>query len=311
MGGESVGPGTGTNLGPGLSFDTERFYRLLATRDFGRPLLRYATVTSTNDTARAAAEAGAPSGTVVVAEEQTAGRGRLARAWFSPPGMGLWNTILVRPGAVRPGLATWLTLLTGVAAALALRQQSGVPLTLKWPNDLVVEGRKLGGILAESRMEPAPGASHCPSGGGREPGGVRDGPAGGQMLRYALVGLGLNVAQVASDFPPELAGRATSLVMEGARGGGLDRAALLAAILNRLEEEYLALLNKGTDGILCRYRMLCSTLGQEVTAHLGGRTIDGLATGVAADGSLLLLPSGSGEEIALTAGEVTIRPKDQ
>ncbi len=285
------------------SFDQERFYRLLATRDFGRPLLHYPSVTSTNDVARAAAEGGAPSGTVVVADQQTAGRGRLARVWFSPPGQGLWTTVLVRPGAGRPGLLTRLTPLAGVAAALAIRKRCGVPVTLKWPNDLMVGGRKLGGILAESRMEPGP------------------------TCRYAIIGLGLNVRQSAADFPAELVGRATSLAMEGARnaragagagggaggggggGGAPDRADLLAAILNRLEEEYLALVNQGAEGLLCRYRMLCSTVGQTVTARLGERTLEGLATGIGPDGSLLLLPTGSAEEIAIPAGEVTIRPK--
>lgn len=270
------------------AFDQERYYRLLSTRDFGRPLLHYPAVTSTNDVARAAAESGAPSGTVVVAGEQTAGRGRLSRVWFSPPGQGLWTTLLVRPGAGRPGLMTWLTPLAGVAAALAIRRLCGVPVTLKWPNDLVVEGRKLGGILAESRMEPH-----------------------GGVCRYAFIGLGLNVSQSAADFPPELGGRATSLTLEGAKGGGggLDRAVLLACILNRLEEEYLALMNRGSEGLLCCYRMLCSTLGQTVTAHLGERTLEGLATGIAPDGSLLLLLTSSGQEIALPAGEVTIRPR--
>ena len=286
------------------SFDQERFYRLLATRDFGRPLLHYPSVTSTNDVARAAAEGGAPSGTVVVADQQTAGRGRLARVWFSPPGQGLWTTVLVRPGAGRPGLLTWLTPLAGVAAALTIRKRCGVPVMLKWPNDLMVGGRKLGGILAESRMEPGP------------------------TCRYAIIGLGLNVRQSAADFPAELAGRATSLAMEGAKNartggsgvgghaagdgvvdGGRDRADLLAAILNRLEEEYLALVNQGAEGLLCRYRMLCSTVGQTVTARLGERTLEGLATGIGPDGSLLLLPTGSAEEIAIPAGEVTIRPK--
>ena len=105
-------------------FDSERFFALLTTRDFGRPLLYYQSVESTNDTARAAAETGVPSGTVVLSDTQTAWRGRLARAWFSPPEQGLWFSLLVRPGAAPAGseTATRLTLLAGVAAALAVRR---------------------------------------------------------------------------------------------------------------------------------------------------------------------------------------------
>jgi BirA family biotin operon repressor/biotin-[acetyl-CoA-carboxylase] ligase len=275
----------------GEPLDLGRLGRLLTTREFGRPTLGYESVGSTNDEAKRLALSGAPSGTVVVAEEQTAGRGRMDRTWVSPRGLGLWFTLILRPVGEGPAGGALLTLLAGVSAAGALRQDAGVPVQLKWPNDLVVGDRKLGGILAEGR-QPAARARDA---------------AATSLVSYALLGIGVNVAQRAEDFPADLLGAATSLRMETGRTH--DRTFLLASFLNSLEAEHLLLLNEGADGLLARYRLLCSTLGREVTAHFGERFVSGLAAGITSEGGLVLRLTGTLTEVVLPGGEVTLRPR--
>jgi BirA family biotin operon repressor/biotin-[acetyl-CoA-carboxylase] ligase len=163
-------------------------------------------VGSTNDLARELGRRGAPSGSVVIAGHQTAGRGRMGRAWHSPAGLGLYLSVLLRPRGDAAGLPRF-TLLAGIAACEACRETAGVEATIEWPNDVVWQASKLGGVLAEARGSPS-----------------------GLEL---VLGTGLNVAHGTGDFPPEFAGRATSLAL--ARGGAPpDREVLAAAYLTRL-----------------------------------------------------------------------------
>lgn len=157
---------------------------------WGVPALRiFHSVGSTNDVARALAEAGARAGTAVLADEQTRGRGRRGRAWTAPGGHGLLLSIVLHPGAAAAGV---LPLRVGLAAARAVEALAGIPVAIKWPNDLMVGGRKLGGVLCEGAGE-----------GGRS--------------AFVVAGIGLNVLQRAHDWPPELRARATSIAAETGR----------------------------------------------------------------------------------------------
>jgi BirA family biotin operon repressor/biotin-[acetyl-CoA-carboxylase] ligase len=164
-------------------------------------------VSSTNDEVRRLAAEGAPEGTVVVADRQSAGRGRLGRRWSSPPGLGLYVSVLFRPREVPEKITRW-TVAASIAACEACRHSSGRAVSIEWPNDLVFERRKLGGILAESRVG-ADGACEL------------------------VLGSGINVHQRACDFPSKIAGRATSLhLLRGA--GMLEREGLAVDYLRRL-----------------------------------------------------------------------------
>jgi BirA family transcriptional regulator, biotin operon repressor / biotin---[acetyl-CoA-carboxylase] ligase len=204
---------------------------------------------------------GGPEGQVLVAEEQTAGRGRMGRSWVSQPGAALTFSVLLRPAAIPPGCYGWLPLLTGIAVATAVRSVAGVEATLKWPNDVLVDDRKLAGILAE------------------------------QSGDIVVVGIGLNVA-TPRDALPEGPGRvtATSLLLEGA--DDVDRQGLLIELLRELEERYLRFRadpDPARSGALASYRELCVTLGRTVRVELpGDRAITGVAEDVDTEGRLLI-----------------------
>jgi BirA family transcriptional regulator, biotin operon repressor / biotin---[acetyl-CoA-carboxylase] ligase len=232
---------------------------------------------STNADLLARAAGGAPEGVVLAAEEQTAGRGRMGRAWVAPPYAALTFSVLVRP-AVPPARRGWLPLLAGVAVASAVRDVTGVDARLKWPNDVLAGPAKLGGILAE---------------------------AAGDAV---VVGIGLNVSTDQAELPPAPAGSlaATSLRAAGAAAG--DRELLLAAILTAFERWYRAWVqaagDPGRSGLRAAYTALCATLDRRVRVELpAGQPVSGEAVGVDPDGRLLVRVS-PGSEVAVAAGDV-------
>jgi BirA family biotin operon repressor/biotin-[acetyl-CoA-carboxylase] ligase len=227
-------------------FDPEEFRAALAPRH----VVALAETGSTNDEALRLGREGAPHGTVVVADAQTVGRGRLGRVWWAEPGTALLASWLVRP-ALPPESWPALSLVAGVAVAEVLREAASLNVSLKWPNDLLAGRRKIGGILAEA-----------------EPG------------RFVVIGLGLNVAQ--ASFPPELAQSATSVAAAG--GKPPPRPALLAAIIDRFDA-----LPPDLSGTLARYRALCATLGRHVSVEMtGGKPIEGVARDVDERGALAI-----------------------
>ena len=247
---------------------------------------------STNADLLARAAGGEPEGAVLVAEQQNAGRGRLGRAWVSPPRAALTFSVLLRPAAVPRALLGWLPLLAGVAVAAAVRDVAAVDAQLKWPNDVlagpagvsaggsggVVPPRKVGGILAE---------------------------AAGDAV---VIGVGLNVSTGPAELPPPGPGAlpATSLRLEGSPN--LDRERLLAGILAGLERRYRTWSRVSGDtersGLRAEYTGLCATLGRRVRVELpGGRLLDGLAAGVDADGRLLVsVPPAA--DLPVAAGDI-------
>jgi BirA family biotin operon repressor/biotin-[acetyl-CoA-carboxylase] ligase len=242
-------------------------------------------VGSTNAELLAAAEAGAPDRSVLVARYQDAGRGRLGRSWVSPPGTGLTFSVLLRPGSVAPDRYGWLPLLGGLALHDVVGRLARVPACLKWPNDLLLGAaqRKAAGILAEASSGP-----------------------GGTAV---VLGIGLNVGGARDDLP---AG-ATSLAAEGVP---VDRDELLVAVLRRLAEREAqwraATGDPDADRLRIDYRAACASLGAEVRVELpGGMAVTGMAEDVDGEGRLLLLGA-DGQRRAIAAGDVVhLRPADR
>jgi BirA family biotin operon repressor/biotin-[acetyl-CoA-carboxylase] ligase len=234
---------------------------------------------STNaDLLARAADPSSPEGQVLVAEEQTAGRGRLGRSWSSVPGASLTFSVLLRPAAVPAARRGWLTLLAGVAVASAVRSVAGVDAVLKWPNDVLVGDRKLAGILAEQ---------------------TPDGSA-------VVIGTGLNVA-TPEEIPVSATGLvATSLTAEGAVA--VSREDLLLGLLGQLEHWYAAFRadpDPERSGLLGAYRALCETLGRTVRVELpAGGVVTGAARDIDAEGRLLVA-DGPGDPVTpVSAGDV-------
>jgi BirA family biotin operon repressor/biotin-[acetyl-CoA-carboxylase] ligase len=235
-------------------------------------------VGSTNTELMEAARAGAPEGVVMVADHQRAGRGRLGRAWSAAPGTSLLVSVLLRP-SLPAGEVALVTTAAGLAAADAVLAGAGFRPGLKWPNDLVVDQRKLAGMLSES----------SPNDG--------DPPA-------VVVGIGFNVT--AGAYPEELADLATSCEEEAGRP--VDRAALLVAFLEALERRYSVLLAGGAEATLDAYRADSATLGREVRVELPAGVVEGVASRLAGNGELVVT-GGDGQEVRVSAGDVIhLRP---
>ena len=243
------------------------------------PFLYFESVGSTNDIAASLAATGGSEGAVVMTESQTAGRGRRGRSWFSPPGAGLYVSVVLAPRRARadPDRATsLLTLAAGVALSEAVERITGLAPAIKWPNDLLVERRKLAGILAEGLAQP-------PSAG----------------VQAVILGFGLNVMSAA--YPPELAPRVTSL--EAELGRGIDRAALCAESLASLAERYRDLLDGRYDAILDAWRSRAfGSRGARVEWDTPSGVQAGITEGIDEMGALLVRTPRSLERIV--AGEV-------
>ncbi|MBI5834470.1 MAG: biotin--[acetyl-CoA-carboxylase] ligase [Armatimonadetes bacterium] len=239
-------------------------------------VIRYAEVTSTNDLARDHARRGESEGSVVVARYQTAGRGRRGRCWEAPSGTSLLASYVLRPPAYLAHSA-WITLASGVAAARAAGSVSGRPVRLKWPNDVLLDGKKVGGILTEV---------HAGNGG-----------------NAAIVGVGINVAQQADDFPPELLPLATSLSLGAGHAVALDD--VLAALNRELEEIYTGLVRGGHDVVQRAWRQLDDTLGRQVHVESAHEVFDGQATDLDDQGALWVQLE-DGEARRVVAADVSI-----
>ena len=250
----------------------------LNTRFIGRKIFYRDTVKTTNDLAKELALGGAPDGAVVLAEEQNGGKGRLGRHWHSPKYKGIYFTTLLRP-PVSLAEVSQLTMVSAVAFAAALRRRTGAAVGIKWPNDLLLNGRKICGILTEMSAE----VDH---------------------IEYLVVGAGLNVNHTESDFPPELLEVATSLRME--TGVVQTRAELLQGMLEEFEKCYTIWLEQGFAPVLAQWRELSVSLNCPVRVFTFKETWEGWAQDVDESGALIVsLPDGTTRNFI--SGEVSLR----
>lgn len=242
---------------------------------FGKRIYHFFRTDSTNRVAMELGHAGEPEGAIVLAEEQTAGRGRAGRSWHSERAAGIYVTLLLRP-KLAPVQAPLLTIMAGLSAHAAIAAATGVRPDVKWPNDLMVRGRKLGGILTEMHAEPA-------------------------QVRFVVVGIGLNVNQ--QQFPGELAETATSLRSE--TGRSISRLELLAKLLLEFESDYNRFLAEGPASLTQRFEDISSyARGKRVRVSNRNEQFQGVTAGLAPEG-LLRVERESGEIVTVIAGDVT------
>ena len=251
------------------SLDFRSIEQALAGCRWGHTLFTYDSIGSTMDRARELARKGAPEGTLVIAAEQTEGRGRLDRAWISPAG-SLYLSLLLYPS---PEKLPYLTMLAGLAVAESIDETTNIHSNLKWPNDVLIKAKKIAGILVES------------------------GVARGKQ--FAVIGIGINV-NIDVDTCPEIAGIATSLSKE--TGHPVGPLKLLTSVVREIETFYS---DFDRLGLLNLWKSRLVTLGRKVKATSGTTVIEGTATGVKDDGGLIILQS-DGTECAVIAGDVTL-----
>lgn len=250
----------------------------LGTRVFGKMDIHYfKEVDSTNMRAKDLAEAGAREGTVVIAESQTAGRGRRGREWFSSPGNGIYATLILRP-AMPPIGAPRITLMTAVAVAEALLSLVELDLKIKWPNDILIKGRKLAGILTEITTEM-------------------------DAVNYIVVGLGLNVNSPSESFPKEIREKATSIFIE--TGEQFSRARLVRTILEQFEKYYEMFKKNEFFSIIHRWKQLSDIVGKKISVDVLGQEHMGEVVDIDDDG-VLILKDDQGRIQRIISGDVTL-----
>ncbi|MGD6815787.1 biotin--[acetyl-CoA-carboxylase] ligase [Metabacillus sp. 113a] len=232
----------------------------LATSFMGQSIYHEKSVPSTQKIAHTLASEGASEGTVVIADEQTEGRGRLARVWHSPINTGIWMSCILKP-KIPLSQTPQLTLLTAVAVVQAIEETAGVHPFIKWPNDILINGKKAVGILTELQAEA-------------------------DSVHSVIIGTGINVNQEGADFPDELKPIATSLKLEAGRE--VSRAALIQAILQKLEQLYTTYLASGFHPVKLLWESYSISLGREIKARTLQGTLSGKALGINDEGVLLL-----------------------
>jgi BirA family biotin operon repressor/biotin-[acetyl-CoA-carboxylase] ligase len=255
-------------------FHAPRLLHGLSGLRFGHPLYLYQQIGSTNVEARRLAAAGAPEGLIVIAEEQTAGRGREGRRWLTPAGSAIAFSLVLRPALSAAQLAR-LTMLAGIAACEAIEQITNLQPALKWPNDVLISGQKVAGILVESALQ-------------------------GDRLEYAVLGLGMNVSF--SPAPQEVDFPATSLQAQAE--GEIDRLKLLRMILSRLEAHYPFLVSAS---LYADWRSRLTMMDEWIVVRTESGECRGRAENVTPEGALIVRLD-SGETRTLFAGEVSLRP---
>ena len=268
-------PGSGYQLAkvPDILTPQAVRYRLHPGR-FGCRIHHHYKLDSTMNEAARLALAGNPHGTLVVAEEQTAGRGRFGRSWFSERSTGIYFTLILRP-SLSPAEAPILTLWAGVALAEALVEVSSLPMDLRWPNDVLVNGKKCAGILVEMTAEP-------------------------EKIGHVLLGLGINVNHL--QIPAGLAAEATSLRLE--TGHGFSRLGLLISVLKRLEYHYNRFQEQGAAIVVQRFCEISSyARGKRVNVTDGSRVVSGVTAGLTPEG-VLLLKRDDGRTEKILSGQV-------
>ena len=248
----------------------------LKTSVIGKTVYSYETIDSTNNEAKRQAQAGAPHGSIFVAEQQSGGKGRLGRVWSSPAGTGIAVTILLRPDA-SPLHITNITLLTGLAVCKAIRVYTGCDARIKWPNDIVIGSKKVCGILTEMTAEI-------------------------DRIEYVAVGIGINVNN--TSFAEELSFKATSLRIESNKI--IQRVAFLQTVLQEFELSLTQYNTQDDAAMLAEYKKLCINLNKKISVTRNKKQICGTAYDITATGELLMLCD-DGTTLEINSGEVTVQ----
>jgi len=274
-----AGPHLGYRLmsAPDVLHADDLMARLGQTKVIGRDIRVFEQTTSTNDVVEKLARDGVKEGAVVFAESQTKGRGRLGRKWISPGRAGLWFSLLLRPD-LRPQEATRLTVVSATALQRAIHAQTGLEAAIKWPNDILVRGKKVAGILTELSAEL-------------------------DRVRHVILGIGVNVNMGAGEFPADLRKAATSLELES--GQAVSRPELATAILRELDHDYGRLCTGDFASLADEWVAHCTTIGCEVTIQIGSRRIQGRAESLGDEGALLLRTE-HGHLERIIGGDVTL-----
>jgi BirA family biotin operon repressor/biotin-[acetyl-CoA-carboxylase] ligase len=262
-------------MSPNSSLLSEQIRDSLTTRWLGRTIYYYDAVESTNLVATELARQGAPEGTVVLADQQHSGRGRGSRSWHSPAGVGIYCSVVLRPRTT-PARAQLITLMAGVSIVKAIALLTGLSPRVKWPNDILVNDKKVAGILLESMMSKA-------------------------QIVYSVIGFGINVNNGPADLPKNIRVKASSLLIE--LNKPVDRSKLLIETFSELERFCHKLQQEDFPVILEQWRHCSSTLGQRVLIWQKDRATEGIAVDLTEDGGLLVGVEG-GKQIVIHAGDV-------
>ncbi len=247
-------------------------------QQIGRELFHFDEIDSTNNYAKKVANEGCPHGTVIVAERQTLGRGRVGRQWQSDNSCGLWFSTVVRPD-LEPERVQIITLAAAIAVVEGIKGELGINCGIKWPNDIILDSSKLGGILTELSAEPG-------------------------HVNYVVVGIGINVNQNLSDFDTDLQNKATSIYIN--TGKKYSRVRLLGSILSSFEKIYSTFLKGRAEEIIDRWNRYSVTVGKEVKIVSKDIEYIGTAQSIASDGKLVVKCK-DGRTINVSAGEVQVR----
>ncbi|MEX2416238.1 MAG: biotin--[acetyl-CoA-carboxylase] ligase [Paenibacillaceae bacterium] len=245
--------------------------------ELGRHIHLYDKLESTQTEAHRLVANGSGHGTLVIAERQTSGRGRMGRPWHSPAGLGIWMSLVITPQLALP-FASQITLLTAVVLCRTIRKNYQVDIGIKWPNDLLIQARKVSGILVESSGED-------------------------ERIRYMVIGVGIGCNMETEDYPAELRGIATSLSME--TGVRIDRTQLIASFLEQFEELYKLYLEQGFAPIRILWESLSVSMHKPIRILSGGDWKEGVALGIDEMGALIVRQS-NGEALHVYSGETII-----
>jgi BirA family transcriptional regulator, biotin operon repressor / biotin---[acetyl-CoA-carboxylase] ligase len=244
--------------------------------DLWKDIIVYDSVESTNDLALSlATKREIAPGTVLVADQQTSGKGRLGRTWESPAGLNIYISLIIRP-ELEPKDTTMLTVLAAVAGALALQRSCSIPVSIKWPNDLVISNKKLGGILTEVRADP-------------------------DRVALAVIGMGINVNMDYSGLPGIIRHIATSVRIE--TGKNHSRNEIIIQLLKEFEQWYSILKKEGKKPLLDAWRKNSSTLGRKVNVIMHGISWSGIAEDID-DNGMLILKMRSGKRKTISSGDI-------
>lgn len=248
----------------------------LNTETIGKNIICLDITDSTNEEAKRLGNAGAEDGLVIFAEEQTKGKGRMGRSWVSPKYIGIWFSVLLRPNILPSNIAN-ITLVAGYSVCKAIRNFTGCNAMIKWPNDIIIDNKKICGILTEMTVKA-------------------------DKVNYIVVGIGINVNT--QDFPQEISCKATSLFLQ--KGEKINRINLIKEILRQFDKDYKEYLISNSLEMISEFKEYCATIGREITAFIGNKTVKGVAVDISSIGELLI-KTDDGDTVNVNSGEVTVQ----